>query len=413
MPDVKLLQVIPVPGNSVRGIRDSISLIFNQQVTIFSIFPGYTFCQSDIRYTYSGNKVTFSYACAGVGGEYPFTIATRNIMGDQYTFAFTANFYDKAFKITGSLKSFSVGDADNSYWILASNPNALYKIDMNTLQLLRKYDLPYEPVMFTINPFNDKIYLSYNMMPQLYVMNKSGVTEQIIDIIHDKTRTQYENGSPRINPVKLAFTKNGKGIIWLSNGSMYAYSGFWYIDAADNHRIWYQSLPGEALYYQAAQANFDKTKLVLTSINEDPTISIFNPEQMSFSSYKPTKSNRGGFNMPNRKNNDIYSGQLSAQLIVNPETGYESIETRKCLPYGYGSVDFCYSPGKEHTVYYSSETQVGVMDYKTGLTPVTYDATYSLTYVTAPLNGKYILMSGHDGNYNIKVVQVNATWFNY
>lgn len=412
IPDVKLLQVVALPGNDVKGIRDSISLLFNQPVTIFSNFPGYTFCQSDIRYSYQGNRVTFSYACAAVGGEYPFSISTRNAVGDQYAFTFAAKFYEKALKFTGTIKSYLVDDADNSYWVLTDHPNALYKIDMSSLEILHKYDLPYEPVTFTISPYNQKIYIAYARLAKLYVMNKSGATEQIIDIVHDKTRTEYEYDGPRIYPIRLAFTKTGKGMIWLSSNHIYGFSGFWFIDAGDNHRIWYQSLQGEAYNYQAVQTNFDHSKLVLTPANEDPAIGIFDPAQMRFINYKPGKVSRGFFNTPSRANGDIYSGQRSNQLIVNPETGFESLEMFKYLPYGSGSVDFSYQPGKEQVVYFSSENKVGIMDYKEGKSSVIYDANYSLPNVTAVLNGKYLLMSGHDGNYNAKLVQISTAWFN-
>ena len=85
----------------------------------------------------------------------------------------------------------------------------------------------------------------------------------------------------------------------------------------------------------------------------------------------------------------------------------------KYLPYGRGSVDFNYQPGKEQVVYFSAENKVGVMDYKTKQSPVIYDANYFLPNVTSTLDGKYVLMSGHDGNYNAKLVKISAAWFNY
>lgn len=411
--EVKLLQITALPGNDVKGIRDSISLLFNQPVTIFSNFPGYTFCQSDISYSYQGNRVTFCYACAAIGGEYPFSIATRNAVGDQYAFTFTAKFYENALKFTGTIKSYLVDDADNSYWVLTDHPNALYKINMSSLEILEKFDLPYEPVTFTISPYNQKIYISFSRLAKLYILNKSGTTEQIIDIAHDTTRREYEYDGPRIFPIRFAFTKNGKGMIWLSNTHIYGFSGFWFIDAADNHRIWYQQLPGELYNYDAVQTNFDHSKLVLTPSNEDPTIAVFDPEQMRFNNYKPTKFTRGFFNTASRKNGDIYSGQRSNQLIVNPATGFESFEMYRYLPYGRGSVDFNYQPGKEQVVYFSAENKVGVMDYKTRQSPVIYDANYFLPNVISTLDGKYVLMSGHDGNYNAKLVKISAAWFNY
>ncbi|MEP7377320.1 MAG: hypothetical protein ABI675_28210 [Chitinophagaceae bacterium] len=410
--DVKLKQTIALPGNSVKGINDSIALIFNQPVTITAIFPGISYCQSEIRFSYTGNKVTFSYACAALGGDYPFSITTVNSVGDQYTFTFTAGFYQKVINLTGTIQSYFVNDADNSYWIITDHPNALYKIDMTSFEILHRYDLPYEPVMFTVSPYNNKIYLAYLRIPKLFIMDQNGTTEKVIDIPADSSRSQYERDGPRINPVKLAFTKNGKGMIWLSDSHPYSYTGFWFIDAAADHRIWYESLPGESVNYNDAKTNYDKTKLVLTYMNDDPTIGIFDPEKMKFSDYKPTNTTRGVFITPSRKNGNVYSGQLYNQLIVNPETGFESLESSKDNR-SFGSVDFLYKPGKDQSVYFVEEGHIEVLDYSVRSSPVNYDAINFLKGTTATLDGKSLIVNRHDGNYNAKVIQLPVSWFDY
>ena len=410
--NVNLKQSSALPGNSVQGITDSIILHFNQPVNIVSIFPGVTYCQSAINFTYAGNRVSFSYACGALGGDYPFTITTTNSEGDQYAFTFTVGFYEKAINLTGTIQSSFVNDADNSFWVITDHPNALYKIDMSSFEILHRYDLPYEPVMFTISPYNNKIYLAYAGIPRLFIMDQSGTVEKVIDIIPDSTRNQYERDGPRINPVKLAFAKNGMGMIWLSDSHPYSYTGFWFIDATANHRIWYQPLPGEEVNYADVKVNYDQTKFVLKYMNDDPTIGIFDSEQFRFSSYKPTKTTRGVFLSPSRKNENIYSGQLYNQLIVNPGTGFESQESFKDNR-SFGSVDFCYKPGREQTIYFVEEGHIEVMDYATRMSPVNYDALAYLTGTTATLDGKHLIVTRHDGNYNAKVIQLPASWFDY
>ena len=408
---VKLLQSLPKPGNLATSTKDSVILFFNQPVTVTSIIPGNMFCQSDIQFTYTGNKITFSYACGSLGGDYPFTIATRNSRGDQYTFTFSVGFYNKCINLTGTISRYFVNDADNSYWILTDHPNALYKIDMTSFDILHRYDLPYEPVMFTVNPYNNKIYLAYRQVPKLYILNQDGTTNEVINIVHDTSRTQYESDGPRIYPIQLAFTRNGKGMIWLTN-TYYGYNGFWFIDAADNHRIWYQSLPGEEVNYNDVSTNFDKSKLVLTYMNDDPTIGRFDPETMQFTKYRPTRTTRGVFNTPSRKNGNVYSGQLYNQLIVNPDTGVESLESFKDNR-SFGSVDFVYKPGRESSIYFAEEAHIEVLDYSTRTSPVDYDAIYFLKGTTATLDGRFLIVYRHDGNYNAKVIQLPATWFDY
>jgi hypothetical protein len=413
LPDVKLKQTIALPGNLALGISDSIALVFNQPVTIKSMFPGYTYCQSDIKFSYAGNKVTFSYACAALGGDYPFTITTNNSLGDQYTFTFSAGFYEKIINLTGTIQSSFVNDADNSYWVITDHPNALYKIDMTTFNILHKYDLPNEPAMFTVSPYNNKIYLAYRRIPKLYILNQDGTTDQVMDIPHDTSRGIYETNGPIIYPVQIAFTKTGKGMIWLNDQYSNGYPYFWFIDAAAGHRIWYQSVPGySGGLFLNPKVNHDQTKLVLNSVNGDPTIGIFDLQQMTLSSYRPSRYDIGGFVTPSRKNANLYVGQLYFQLIANPATGFESMTVNKDNRNG-GNVDFCYKPGRDLTVYFTEGGYMQVIDYATGKTFVKHDALYYLKGTTATLDGKYIIVNRHDGNYNAKVIQLPASWFDY
>lgn len=411
-PDVKLVQTIALPGNLALGISDSIALVFNQPVTVKSMFPGYTYCQSDIRFSYAGNKVTFSYACAALGGDYPFTITTNNSLGDQYTFTFSAGFYEKIINLKGTILNSFVNDADNTYWIITNNPNVLYKIDMTTFNILHKYELPEEPMTFTVSPYNNKIYLAYRRIPKLYILNQDGTSHQVLDMPRDTTRGIYERNGPATYPFSIAFTKNGKGMIWMND--LYGNNSyFWYIDAAVGHRIWYQSIPGfDGGYYINPKVNYDKTKMVLRSANSDPTIGIFDLQQMTFSSYRPGKYDIGGFVTPSRKNGNLYIGQLYFQLIANPVTGFESLSINKDNRNG-GNVDFTYKPGKDLAVYFTEGGYMQLIDYATGKTLVKHDALYYLQGTTATLDGKYIIVNRHDGNYNAKVIQIPTAWFEY
>lgn len=411
LPEVKLKQSIPIPGNGALGIKDSISLLFNQPVTVTAIVPGLQTCQSEIKFSYSGNKITFSYACARLGGDYPFTITTLNSFGDQYTFAFSVGFYENIINMSGSIRSYFVNDADNSYWVMTDHPNALYKIDMSSLKILQRYDLPYEPVMFTVSPYNNKIYIAYDRIPKLFIMDQSGITEKVVDIVHDTTRTQYESG-PRIYPMKLAFTKSGKGMIRLGDGSSNAYTGFWYIDAADNHRIWYTPLPGDVVNYEDVNVNHDKTRLILTGMGYNADVITFDPIAMQYSSYKPSKVTGSKFNFPSRKNDYVLSGQLYNHLIVNPKTGFESQESIRGSSF-VGTVEFYNRPGKDLVMYYIEDGQLEVVDFVARKAPVKYDALYYARFPTATFDGKHLILSWHDGNYNAKVIQLPGSWFDF
>ena len=413
LPEVKLKQTIPLPGNQSTGVSDSIVLEFNQPVTVKSLIPGYTLCQSNLGFSYSGNKVTFSYACAAMGGDYPFTITTNNSLGDQYSFTFSVGFYQKIINITGGIRSYFANDADNSYWIITDHPNKMYKIDMTTFQILQTFDLPGEVNTFTINPYNNKIYLAYHRVPKLYILNHDGSTNEVIDIQTDPVRNVTGYYGPYVYPTQIAFTQNGKGMIWLRDQSATEGGLYWFIDAASNHRMWYESIPGSSPgdYYNP-KVNYNKTTIVLSSGNGDPTINMFNLQDWSFYKFRPTKYDVGNFVTPSRKSPNLFIGQAYFQLITNPFTGFESVTINKDNRFG-GNVDFTYKPGKDLSVYFTEGTNMQVVDYATGKTPVKHDALYNFQGTTATLDGQFVIVNRHDGNYNSKVVQLPASWFDY
>ena len=79
----------------------------------------------------------------------------------------------------------------------------------------------------------------------------------------------------------------------------------------------------------------------------------------------------------------------------------------------FGSVDFVYKPGRESSIYFAEEAHIEVLDYSTRTSPVDYDAIYFLKGTTATLDGRFLIVYRHDGNYNAKVIQFPATWFDY
>ncbi|MGX5817362.1 carboxypeptidase regulatory-like domain-containing protein [Chitinophaga lutea] len=408
--DVNLKMSGPIAGNSVKNIADSAYLIFNQPVTISSMTAHWSLCLSEMRFSSSGNRYAFSYACGALGGEYPFTVVTKNSLGDQYTFNVVIRFYDKGLDITGGIRQHVVNDADQSYWILTDHPNALYKIDMNSLEILHRYELPAQPVYFTLSPYDGKIYIAYDRVPKLYVMNESGVTEKVIDIT--ATRGYWGSNGPLMYPSRFLFTKSGKGLIWLGDisGSRTGYYSF--IDAADNHRIWYESLPGDAIHYWDGYLNYDKSAIVLTYLNSDPTIGMFDPQQMKFTRYSPRRRDIGSFLTPSRKGPYIYSGQYYYQSVWNYQTGSETQELRKDIRFT-GGVDFSYKPGGEQMAYVNNEGKLELIDFTDRSVKAGIDVIYMLQSTTTALDGKFLILSGHDGNYRSKVVKVPAAWFVY
>ena len=124
--------------------------------------------------------------------------------------------------------------------------------------------------------------------------------------------------------MRILFTKSGKGLIWLSEGWIHDYNGYWYIDAKQNHKIWYEPINGAEVNYAAVYLNYDKTKIVLDKFDGGPEITTWDPVSMTMQVIRPQEVTRGGFLVASRKNANVYSAQLYNQLVVNTETNFQS-----------------------------------------------------------------------------------------
>lgn len=422
MPYLKLKRAIGVPGNSLNKTIDSIRLEFNQPVTMTFIRSTYNLCLSDIQYTYkdSNSTVQFSYACGGMGGEYPFTISARSQFNETLTENIKAGFYSKRINLEGFPVSDFADYKENSYWLLLKNPHALYKIDMSSFEVLQKIPFAREPRMFTISPYNNKLYLAYTLVPELHIMSKEGAIEKVIPIPTVTGRPDYYGlyPPPEIHPLHLRFTKSGIGLIALGARSTEE-ARLWFIDAADNHRIWYNDEPEmnfNIFGMKKIHTSYDNDKLLLAYFKYN-YFSELDPATLKFRQvYGYNRNSPIGdryFIVPSPKQDQVYFNQTDVHGILNAQSG-----DRIPAPSSAVSLfDFSNSNGSKVVGYtYTNGYNVSsfeVVDITGNKVPLRFDAQGLYYSLHNTLDGKYTLAVSTNGNGAVTVVQFPDQWFKF
>lgn len=64
-------------------------------------------------------------------------------------------------------------------------------------------------------------------------------------------------------------------------------------------------------------------------------------------------------------------------------------------------------------MYYIEDGQLEVVDFVARKAPVKYEALYYARFPTATFDGKHLILSWHDGNYNAEVIQLPGSWFDF
>jgi hypothetical protein len=81
----------------------------------------------------------------------------------------------------------------------------------------------------------------------------------------------------------------------------------WYINSAENDRIWYETFPGDKYgRYGRMTVNYNQTKIYLEFFNNEPDFFIFDTEKKQYSRYRVTIRDIGQFIVPSRKNDDLF-----------------------------------------------------------------------------------------------------------
>jgi hypothetical protein len=414
-PPFQLLAVETVFGNLELGKQDSVFLHFNTDLQVSRITSKSGQCVSNLGYTVirpnsseeEGVSVHFEYSCGKIGGTFPFTIAVSNQFGEKL-FRFDAEFFDKRVEVPGRILDYAISEVDQTYWVLShdTSPNQLFQFSLKDLSLLQQFDLPVESTGFALNFVRNEIYLfespddfSYEGSETITVIDKfTGTYKREFDI---PTDPDDHPTHPDNVPFDLGFNAYGAGVVLLTAPTT-TIGGWKIIDSQKQDSMWNHPLASfpnaEFRKFENVHLNFDRTKFYLTGQNGVSAVAILHSDLENLDMYLPPKNTRGIFITPNRTNNRFYSGQIYNQLIVNPDNGYESLESfldnRR-----NGNADFCYLPGKEDVIYFVQDGDLQVLDYATQTTYFFNTAVWDLRGATTSTDGSSLVMYKQGKNF--------------
>ena len=216
-------------GNETTGERDSITLTFNQPVTVKELTNGQISCNQEthMRYLGDSSSIRFNYNCGRLGGEFQIGYTVMDRFTNVLTGTAKVRFYTNKLNLPGRITSFFISDDNSVCWVAMQYPGRLIEVSMNSHAVIRTINLQYNPYRICMNPWDHKIYLiatdamNNRYDSNIYVINPAnGSADRTISFHRD----QYDHPqSPTNCPYAMQFTKTGYGAILLRTDGSDAY----------------------------------------------------------------------------------------------------------------------------------------------------------------------------------------------
>ena len=391
----EVLEYYPVPGDLEKEIPDLVYVRFNTAVKVKYISSRDEGCYNDVAFAYSENNhaIFFNHLCFKLGGHYAFDISLENSDGVPFTESIEVDFFTKKVEIKGYIVDYYVSEKDNSYWVLTKLPANLYQISMDDLRVMQHRAIPMEGVKkLKVSSFHNEVYVLGNYT---YIAIYDAKTLNARPVIHMPVGSNDHPQAPLIYPYDVHFTKKGLGIVLV--GSPHSSAIRWQmIDKRNNNRIYTHSQysdfqePDKFPYFSKIYANYDHSKLFLTYAYGDPTIAVFDQDTELLHAYRTPSYSQETFLTPNRKNNRIFFGMSSNQLIADPFTGYYSSDLYIGNRNG-GSADFSYKENESESVYFCDNDFLRVINYYSQSVR-THKIIYHMRGATTTTDGKHLIL---------------------
>lgn len=122
---------------------DSVYIRFSRPVKSMQVTSNWQLCLSDIKVGpfEADNSVKFSYNCADLGGNYPFTIRFEDFRGIWFTEEISVPFYKAKLEVNGYMNSFILINDQKEALIPMINPDKLIRYSIEKDSVMKVYDL--------------------------------------------------------------------------------------------------------------------------------------------------------------------------------------------------------------------------------------------------------------------------------
>ncbi len=399
---LKIIKYEGIIGDGAKDIKDSVYILFNKPVIIKFIKSNTDLCLSEISYNLTDNNygVKFTYSCAELGGNYPFTISVSDADNNTLSEDINIPFYNSKIDMEGFMTDYLLINDEKEILISAISPSRLIKYSLVSNSIIQIFDLSQyiSPIKISYNPYNSKVYIlgsnpdaslrdTYINRPDVYTLDL--LTSQIVKAFTIEPDMYDHPQYPANIPYNLGFTKSGHGVVLLkSNG---ASSKRWKLIDCNRNDTVYRDLNYDSPDFDDVHMNYDNTKLYL-SRSDSSSYGIFDGVTQQISILQTNSTTRSIFITPNKKTDKFYAGRLYDQFIIDL-SGNKSlisyIDNR-----ADGSADFSYREKEENLIYfcekqsfYGFPNRFYVVDYSS-LRYMWCDLVDGFEKFTATLDGK-------------------------
>jgi hypothetical protein len=395
-------------GNNVKGISDSIYVLFNKPIEVLSIAANNSNCTSPIKYEQVDNQcgIKFTYDCAKLGGNYSFTASVKDLYGFTKKETFEIPFYKSKLHFDGYLSNYLIINNEREILIATYCPSRILRYSIEKDSVTQIYDLSelITPYRIAYNPYNSKVYISGGTpgissssfapdLPFYYTLDIR--TGEIVRSAIIQAKVNYHHTYIEDKPILFGFTKAGFGIVHFGN--------HWEIMDCTNNDSLYIYPNGDYDFNETTllwnmYPNHDSTKLWITRQDQYCRNIIFDGNTQSFSFVSSPYMTRSVFITPNRTNDNVFIGQLYAQFIM--DSSGNMLGEMSYNGGGYlGGADFTYRGDNENLIYSISEDYLELLDHSKAETLVRFDKLYGIIGLTTTLDGQYLIScKGSGGN---------------
>lgn len=400
-------------GNKESNVADSVVVEFNLPISIKSIQAKTNLCLSDIRSKVSGSRLSFSYECASLGGNYDFTITLRDAANNTCSLDMSVPFFKIKKDFDGWIQDYVLSSDNQWIWAVTQFPNQFLQIAVSDLSISKSFPLPVKPNSLTFNNYSNKFNI-FSMDKNcygcggnvLYALDPENgdMTEVTIVPIPGYDHPIY----PAIFPWSMSMFQNGLGVLITADESGNSKSR--YIDASRRDTTYVKDDAVGHNEYNVSCMNFDKSLIYLRGPSRPSDIDIMSESgdiQVFKSPFtQPPYFGLPHFIVPNKLDNRVYVVQLYEQFISdmkNSSTKTSFIDTR--AEYS-ASADFSYRPGDEQIVYYSMDGSFQVLDYANTFTRLSADVDVRLSQLNATTDGKLLIGVINNGTTVSSAIQI-------
>ncbi len=223
---------------------------------------------SKIKYSNDKKQLTIDLPFYTYGTDYHFILTLCDSMNlHKWERKIVVNSFKERYDYEGRVKS-AISDNDReTIWMATEFPNRLYRISMSDPQNPTYRDFPNCPNVLTINPYNGKLYVGFQVeddeirkyKKRMYVCDPITLAKEDSFLI-----SFYDDyGHLDATPMSIAFTDDGWGVAVRSH---YGSGGtdLCYVDSKNGHKTEVDNC--WTMYYGSATTSYDKKSVILQKL---------------------------------------------------------------------------------------------------------------------------------------------------